>query len=240
MGADAWHHFAAIMRARHRGALRVTKPTASNVSSSMEAMARPSVPVWLHRETSDTTRVDNGDEDRWTAIFAALADGRVRALDELYDLAAADVYRLALWRTGSPEDAEDVVQDVFVRVAEQGMRLRKVRHPRRWLLTVTHRCSIDLVRRRHRRRAEPIEEAPFLIAPSADPDRGIEARALSRLIARLPEKQREVLLLRHFADCTFSDIGRITGVPTFTAASRHRLAISRLRRLLEEDHDSST
>jgi RNA polymerase sigma-70 factor (ECF subfamily) len=206
----------------------------------MEAMVRPTRPAWLDGSPTDTARPVPADDDRWLALFTAIADGRLSALDELYDLAATDVYRLALWRTGSPEDAEDVVQDVFVRLAEQGVRLAKVRHPKRWLLTVTHRRSIDLVRQRRRRRAEPIEDAPFLEAPSGDPDRGIEAGALSRLIARLSDKQREVLLLRHFADCTFADIGRITGVPTFTAASRHRLAISRLRRLLEVEHDPST
>lgn len=206
----------------------------------MEAMTRPTGPLWLDEPSTDETQVEDAETDRWTTIFAAIAGGRLPAFDELYDLAATDIYRLALWRTGSPEDAEDVVQDVFVRVAEQGDRLTRVRHPRRWLLTVARRRAIDLVRRRRRRRTEPIEDAPFLEAPSDDPDRGIEAGALSRLIARLSDKQREVLLLRHFADCTFADIGRITGVPTFTAASRHRLAISRLRRLLEVEHDPST
>ncbi|MEX1308983.1 MAG: sigma-70 family RNA polymerase sigma factor [Candidatus Sulfomarinibacteraceae bacterium] len=203
-------------------------------------MTRPTGPLWLDEPSTDETQVEDAETDRWTTIFAAIAGGRLPAFDELYDLAATDIYRLALWRTGSPEDAEDVVQDVFVRVAEQGDRLTRVRHPRRWLLTVARRRAIDLVRRRRRRRTEPIEDAPFLEAPSDDPDRGIEAGALSRLIARLSDKQREVLLLRHFADCTFADIGRITGVPTFTAASRHRLAISRLRRLLEVEHDPST
>jgi len=202
----------------------------------MEAMTRPEGPAWIEggavRSTSTTDT-----EDRWRAIFAELATGRLAALDELYELAAGDVYRLALWRTGSPEVAEDAVQDVFIRVAEQGRRLASVRHPRRWLLTVTHRRSIDLVRQKRRRRTEPVDEAPYLVAPESDPDRGLEARTLSRLIAGLPEKQREVLLLRHFADCTFLEIGRITGVPTFTAASRHRLAIAKLRRLLERSHD---
>jgi len=199
-------------------------------------MTRPEGPAWIEggavRSTSTTDT-----EDRWRAIFAELATGRLAALDELYELAAGDVYRLALWRTGSPEVAEDAVQDVFIRVAEQGRRLASVRHPRRWLLTVTHRRSIDLVRQKRRRRTEPVDEAPYLVAPESDPDRGLEARTLSRLIAGLPEKQREVLLLRHFADCTFLEIGRITGVPTFTAASRHRLAIAKLRRLLERSHD---
>jgi len=202
-------------------------------------MTRPAGPAWLENDAVRPMRAD-GAADRWRGVFADLAEGRLAALDELYDLAATDIYRLALWRIGSAEDAEDVVQDVFVRVVEQGDRLAKVRHPRRWLLTVTHRRAIDVVRQQRRRRTEPIEDAPFLEAPSDDPDRGIEARTLSRLIARLSEKQREVLLLRHFADCTFADIGRITGVPTFTAASRHRLAVARLRRLLETNHEPRT
>lgn len=202
-------------------------------------MTQPAGPAWLEGETHRSTGATD-TEKRWRAIFAALADGRVDALDELYDLAAGDIYRLALWRTGSREDAEDVVQDVFVRVAGHGRRLASVRHPKRWLLTVAHRRAIDLLRRNTRRRADSVDEIPYLVAPESDPDRGIQARALSRLIARLPEKQREVLLLRHFADCTFADIGRITGVATFTAASRHRLAIVKLRRLLEKDHESNS
>ncbi len=196
-------------------------------------MARPSGPRWLDEAVSNTTPAGRTTDDRWSAIFATLAGGRVAALDELYDLAATDVYRLALWRTGSPEDAEDVVQDVFVRVAEQGRRLASVRHPRRWLLTVTHRIAIDLCRKRSRRGACTLDEIAYLEAMSEDPADAVDARAASGLVGRLPAKQREVLLLRHFADCTFSDIGRITGVPTFTAASRHRLAIAKLRRMLE-------
>jgi RNA polymerase sigma-70 factor (ECF subfamily) len=205
----------------------------------MEAMARTSGPGWLAKGASDVATSASDDEAHWREIFDALADGRLDALDELYDLAATDVYRLALWRTGSVDEAEDVVQDVFVRVAEKSRTLASIRHPKRWLLTLAHRRAIDLCRRRATRKAEPVDEIPYLVAASSDPDRVIEAQALSRLICRLPEKQREVVLLRHFAGCTFSDIGRITGVPTFTAASRHRLAIARLRRILEEHHEPS-
>ena len=203
-------------------------------------MAQPPRTAWLDRVASEETRSEEDLDTRWLTIFTALSGGRIDVLDELYDLAAADVYRLALWRTGSAEDAEDVVQDVFVRVAEQGHRLAAVRCPRTWLLTVAHRCAIDLCRRNRRRQADPVDETPYLTAPTPNPDRGIEARALSRLIARLPEKQREVILLRHFADCTFADIGRITGVPTFTAASRHRLAVAKLRHLLEKKHETTS
>ena len=198
----------------------------------MEAMTRPADPRWSECAEVSANHSDDA-ESHWLEIFRSLADGRLAALDELYDLAATDVYRLALWRTGSPEDAEDVVQDVFVRIAEQGRRLASVRHPRRWLLTVTHRVAIDLCRKRSRRDADPLDEIAYLEAVSEDPADALDARAASELVGRLPAKQREVLLLRHFAGCTFADIGRITGVPTFTAASRHWLAIAKLRRLLE-------
>ena len=121
----------ALRSLRLRGEFLLTRPGLPDVSFSMEAMARPPIPAWLDRAASDEAQPDQGDGDRWHRVFAALADGRLDALDELYDLASGDVYRLALWRTSSPEDAEDVVQDVFVRVAEQGRRLEKNNDPSR-------------------------------------------------------------------------------------------------------------
>ena len=57
----------------------------------------------------------------------------------------------------------------------------------------------------------------------------VEARRTSRLLLELPPAQREAIYLRHFAGCSFAEIGRATSVPTFTAASRYRLGIRRLR-----------
>ena len=92
-------------------------------------MTRPAGPAWLEGDTVRSTSA--GDtENRWRGVFAELADGRLHALDELYDLAATDVYRLALWRIGSPEDAEDVVQDTFVKALGSLVRYRRGREER--------------------------------------------------------------------------------------------------------------
>ncbi len=173
---------------------------------------------------------------RWRSLFDALAAGRASALEALYDLAAPQLYGLALWRTGSEEDAADVVQDVFVRVAEQGAKLAKVRNPKGWLLTVTHRAAVDVTRRRRRRSAEPIEECPFLAAVDDDSERMLDAARASVLLAGLPEMHRDVVYLRHFAECTFAEIGEIVRIPKFTAASRYRNGIQKLRKLMEGDH----
>ncbi len=192
-------------------------------------------------ETSAGSAPGNGEKvsftmplEGWRRLFAAIADGEPAALERLYDAVAAQLFGLAVCRTRSREDAADVVAETFVRVAQQGERLRVVRDPRAWLLTVARRLTVDVARERARHAAEPIELADCVAAPADEPGRALDARRAARLLGRLPERQREAVYLRHFADCSFAAVGRITGVPTFTAASRYRLGLRRLRALLEE------
>jgi len=171
--------------------------------------------------------------DDWKTLFLRLADGDRDALGELYRIASRRLYGLALWRTGSPSDADEVVQEVFVRLVEKRDQLGRVADPRAWLLSVAHRVAVDLSRKRSRREARPLEECPYLEAATPDPNRRLDAARASRELARLPAKQREIVYLRHFADCTFAEAARIVGVPTFTAASRYRLGVAKLRGLLQ-------
>jgi RNA polymerase sigma-70 factor (ECF subfamily) len=195
----------------------------------------------LPGEAGRRERTDPGTKDRlvrlprdeWRGIFSELAAGRAGALETLYEVASGRVFGLALWRTGSREDACDVVQDVFVRVAEQRNRLARVRDPESWLLTVAHRVAVDAVRRRERRRTEPLESCPFLQAPGDDAMRALDAERASALMTRLPSAQREAIYLHHYAGYSFSAVGKIVGVPTFTVASRCRLGLEKLRRLME-------
>ena len=208
--------------------LEVTRTTRLCVSSIVEAVT-DELPPLAPVGDAPARRAERS----WQDLFQDLVDGRLAALAELYDAAAPQLYGLALWRTGSEEDAADVVQDVFVRVVEQGRRLAKVRSPKAWLLTVTHRAAIDVTRRRRRREAEPIEEFPYLTAADGNSERMLDAAQVSVLLAGLPETHRDVIYLKHFAGCTFTEIGEIVGVPKFTAASRYRNGVSKLRQLME-------
>jgi RNA polymerase sigma-70 factor, ECF subfamily len=172
------------------------------------------------------------DPSRWLELFSQLAAGRTEVLGELYDISSRRLYGLALWRTGSSDLAADVVQDVFVRVAERGVRLGKVRDPRWWMLSVTHRLAVDAVRRAGRRQVERLDEHSDLPQPPTDQARAVDARRAWALLTRLSAKQREVVYLHHAAGMTYSEIGRCLGIPAFTAASRYRLALDSLRRLL--------
>jgi RNA polymerase sigma-70 factor (ECF subfamily) len=185
---------------------------------------------WPEGASKARTAASDGE---WRALFAAISTGDPQPLDALYDLSSRRIFGLALWRTGSVADAGDVVQEVFLRVARDHRRLESVTHPEAWLMGVAHHVAADLARQTRRRESEPIDEVAFLAAPGIDEVRAIDARRASQFLSRLPPAQRTAIYLKHFADCTFAAIARITGVPAFTAASRYRLGIEKLRRLME-------
>ncbi len=164
-------------------------------------------------------------------LFAGLVARRGGALEGIYRTTADELYGLALWRCGSPADAADAVQDVFVRLARGTAALAEARDPLSYLRRMTHRAAIDLYRKRTRRPEEPLEAVRFVEAEEASPERKLDAEQVSRRLTELPPAQREAIYLRHFTGCSFAEIGRATGVPTFTAASRYRLGMRRLRRL---------
>ena len=172
-----------------------------------------------------------GEVDRLKSLIAELGSGETAALDVLYATCSDDLYGLALWRTGSPADAADVVQEVFVRLAASRRRLGSVADPRAYMRRMAHRAAIDVHRRSSRRREASLEECRLLESPDDSPERQAEARRISGLLVQLPAAQREAIYLRHFAGCSFAEIGRATGAPTFTAASRYRIGMRRLKRL---------
>ena len=178
----------------------------------------------LEAGTSDLRETELSD------LLTRLAGGDRDALGPIYDAWHRELYAAALWRTGSRADAADVVQDVFVKLASSPKTPATIDRPRRWLLTIVHRAAVDRLRKR--RADAPLEEAEFVATIDADATTSADAHTVSRGLASLPAAQSETIYLHHYAELPFREIGKITGVPTFTAASRYRLGIAKLRRAL--------
>lgn len=175
------------------------------------------------------------DDDR--VDLERVARGDRAALGALYDRHAGAVFRHALWTVGRVEDAEDVVQTVFVRLAERGGG--GIGSLRSYLAAAAHRAAIDVLRARRRRRESPEVEVDALIGACGGPADDVADREWAAQVARLPPEQREVVVLRAWGEFSFREIGRVVGVTTWTAASRWRLAIGRLRRSVAADGRAS-
>ena len=183
---------------------------------------------FVESTASDSRDERRALEGRLRQALDRVRSGDLEALDTVWNLVARDLYNLALWRTGSAEDAEDALQDMFVRLARRPLRHDRIRDLRSYLLRMVHNAAVDSARRRE---APVTDDTPELITIDAVDER-IDGRRASALLLRLPPAQREVVFLRHFAGLSFREIAGVCRIPTFTAASRHRLAIARLRGLL--------
>jgi RNA polymerase sigma-70 factor, ECF subfamily len=168
------------------------------------------------------------DERRDVELFGQLARGESEALAELYDRHAPALLRHAFAMTREMAHSEDVVQATFVKIATVGAPLLGVRCPGNYLHRILRAASIDLLRREARRREQTLVD-DVIDTLATDPATRIDVRDAVR---RLSVPQREVIMLHLFSGFSFREIGDIVRVPTFTAASRYRLAIDRLRQLL--------
>ncbi len=183
------------------------------------------------RTAADVRELPATDASTSEAIKKRLLSSDRSALADLYDLYHRKIYGLALWWSGSVEEAEDIVQETFVRVWEKRHLVGRARELEAYLLRIAKTIAIG--RGRKRRPTESIEDHPLVLAVGPDPERQAEAARLSDRLRTLSPKLRTAVYLRGFLGYSFRQTGSILGVPTFTAASRYRLAIQRLRQLME-------
>ena len=168
---------------------------------------------------------------REAGLVERLAACDVSALADVYDAHAAVVYRLSLAILGHQEDAEDVLQDVFL--ALLSARSRHIRNLRAYVLAAARNRAISLLRRR--KRNQPIEHSLVSVPADCMPEDRSLYLALQRALDQLPIDQKEVVVLKIYCDMTFREISRVVRARHNTVASRYRYAIEKLRRILGGD-----
>ena len=148
-------------------------------------------------------------------------------LRDAMDAHGDTVYRLALCRLQDTADAEDVYQDVFLRLLGQEAGGWDGEHLKAWLIrTALNRCA-DLGRLRQRRGTLSLDEVPELAQPADE-----QAAELWDAVARLPEKLRTAVHLFYGEGYESGEIGALLGVPAATVRSRLRRARAELKNML--------
>ncbi|HEX6699516.1 MAG TPA: sigma-70 family RNA polymerase sigma factor [Gaiellaceae bacterium] len=149
----------------------------------------------------------------------------VRAIEQIYRNGYPRFLRVATAIVGSREAAADAVQEAFARLLRSRFDYRGEGTLEAWAWrTVT---NVALTQSKQRPVVEPVATAPS----NGTPEKWPELRAA---VAALPERQRQALFLRHYADLSYEAIGEILGVATGTVSATLHSAHAALRRTLPE------
>lgn len=184
----------------------------------------------------------------WTDAAAAeeARKGNQLAFRALVERHSRSLFRLAFRMTGNEQDAEDMVQETFLRAYKQLHRFDGRAAFGTWLYRIGANCCLDLLRARRLRKelscsaAEP-EEGPNLlenvVSPEPDPERltrsGQLAGLLGPALEQLSDTERTAFVLRHYEGHDIEEIARVLGVNKGAAKHSVFRAVQKLRRVLE-------
>lgn len=199
-----------------------------------------------HRmRSSDTGTAEESDE----ALMLAYARGDAAAFERLYARHKGPTYRYFLRHTSDRGAADELQQDVWLRVVRARERYAADARFTTWLYTLARHRLVDHWRARRGARFVSLDDDSEDAVcdgrldadqrqDSTDPlDQAIDAQASQRLVAALaavPAAQRDAFLLHVEAGLSLAQIGALAGVPAETVKSRLRYAYARLRAALEE------
>ena len=184
----------------------------------------------------------------WTDIAAAdeARKGNQHAFRVLVERHSPSVFRLAFRMTGNEQDAEDVVQETFLRAYKQLHRFDGRSAFATWLYRISANCSLDLLRTRKGRKEQQdsvegtdgeLRWLDRVAAMDPSPERlthsGQIAGLLEPALDQLSEMERAAFVLRHYEGCDIEEIARTLGVRANAAKHSVFRAVQKLRRALE-------
>ncbi|MGB3293478.1 MAG: sigma-70 family RNA polymerase sigma factor [Phormidesmis sp.] len=172
-------------------------------------------------------------------LWFALQSGQTEALGLLYDRHASLVYGISLKVLGNAQEAEDLTQDIFVKLAQQASYDPKRGSLRTFLMILTRSRAIDRVRSRQssqtnkaRWQADYLPPTPSLSADDMIEDE--QSQDIKAALAQLSEQQQQVLYLAYYEGFTQTAIADQLNAPLSTIKARARRGLRQLRRILQE------
>ena len=183
------------------------------------------------------------------SLMLAYRAGEAAAFHELVRRHRGPVFNFLVRQVGDRARAEDLLQEAWLKVVRSAASYETRAKFTTWLYTIARNLCVDASRRDRYRAADSLDQvgtvggderalSERVAARGASPERGAHGgqlrQAIEAALARLPEEQREVFLLREYSGVAFKDIAEVTGTPENTVKSRMRYALEGLRRHLLE------
>lgn len=162
----------------------------------------------------------------------AITNKELEELTRTIECELNDLYRYAFYRLGDKQDAEDIIQDLYVALQTRTGETCSIGNLRSYIYrALSNNCTL-LLRRRTQNKAVSIDEIGDI--SDAEPDNLEEEFTLiNSLLESIPEEQSEVIRLHIHGNRTFAEIADILEIPPSTAKSRFKYGIGKLKSRLE-------
>ncbi|MBQ7936358.1 MAG: RNA polymerase sigma factor [Clostridia bacterium] len=163
-------------------------------------------------------------------LLKKIAQGDMDAFHTLYESVSASVYGLALSITKNSHDADDVLQETFLKVHANASAYRPQGKPLAWILTITR--NLAMTKLREQSRTQEIQETHAVDYSSI---RNAEQKLLiETLLNHLSEEERQIVMLHAISGLKHREIAKILEAPLNTVLSKYHRAIKKLQLLTEE------
>lgn len=165
-------------------------------------------------------------------LMRAVQGGDLEALGELFERHHRPVFQFLSRTTGDPAAAEDLVQEVFVRILKYRHTFDSGARFETWLFRIARNARADHFRKRQPP-ATPVDEALDVAGsepgPAAQLERAVDVRQLERALSQLPDEPRELLVLARYQGMPYDRIGELLGIEVGAVKVRVHRAMKQLR-----------
>lgn len=177
-------------------------------------------------------------------LIALYLEGDERSFEQLLNRHRQKIYTSIYLFVKDQALAEDIFQEVFIKIIDT-LRKGKYNHEGKfvqWAMRISYNMCVDYFRRNKRRpKVAPTETFDIFDVLQVNDDNAEQRMIKSQthdkirhLVDQLPPEQREVVILRHYADMSFKEIAKLTRVSINTALGRMRYALINIRKMVEE------
>lgn len=149
---------------------------------------------------------------------------------EVVDKYADMVYRLSLLQVKNKSDADDVFQEVFVRLVRHADKLESMEHAKAWLIKVTLNCTRKHFASYWNRNVYPVDEIVEAAVEESGFERAEKGDSVITAVSKLPPKYRRVIHLFYYEELSVGEIAKVTGTKETTVKSQ----LSRAREMLKD------
>ncbi len=185
-------------------------------------------PMLIMLHIADAPCVEQPIDD---TLIRRIADGDMDALRTLYDRTSGGVFGFALSIVRDTHDADDILQETFLKVYASARDYRPQGKPLAWIFTIARHLALDKLRQRGR--TQPLD-SPYPVQDDAIAHAD-DHLLLEALLGTLADEERQILVLHAVGGIKHREIAAVLGLPLGTVLSKYHRAVKRLKTALKEE-----